>query len=717
MINKTTNTKLYNALWYLVGSMSYGFTSLVYLIIITRIIGVNAAGQFSFAFAVAASFYVIGSYFGSAFQITDSSNNYVDTDYIYNRITTIIIMIFSTLLFSIVSGYSSSKQLLILLLIIYRAFDAFLDTFHAIIQRKDKIYKIGILTFCRTLFLLTIFFVISLIFKNLIISVLSLVVVDLLYTVIFEYSTVRKLIDKAKYNKYKNVILLIEGFSVFVINFLAIYILNSPKYLIDIHLNNELQGIFGIIFMPSSFMSMVSLYLVHPFLNEMTESIKINDKSILNKLTIKLSLIIFSFGILTVLVTYLIGIPILEWLYNIKLSNYKLDLVIIMIGTIFYSIYVLLSTIIIAMRKNFYQVGVLVIVWILSLLACNYMIAAYGIRGASIAYGLVMLIQLLFYLILFMYLINKKPKRKKIAIRLMGGLGNQMFQYAILRTFAQNNNLEAYIDLRGITNKTHNVYGLDHCNISKSVKVVKKYKSIKSIFSYFLYGLSWVIFKDNQLYEDIQPVLNKSGIYCAPLGYVDINKPISQDNYMIGYFASSKYINTYGEYIKKELQIVDKLDGKNKIILEEIKKNESVCIHVRKGDYVDSMFDVCTVDYYQNAYQIMKKKLKKARFYVFSDNIDWVKENIMFDNDVIYIDWKNNQYQDLKLMSSCKNYIISNSTFSWWAQFLCNNKNKIVIAPSVWYRNGKKSDIYDENWILIDVNKNSTSYKSKLTKK
>ena len=94
--------------------------------------------------------------------------------------------------------------------------------------------------------------------------------------------------------------------------------------------------------------------------------------------------------------------------------------------------------------------------------------------------------------------------------------------------------------------------------------------------------------------------------------------------------------------------------------------------------------------------------VKNPKYFVFSDDIDWVKENINL-GDATYIDWKNNQYQDLKLMSGCKNFIMSNSSFSYFAQFLSLNNDKKVIAPSMWFKNGKKIDIYEDNWTLVDV--------------
>ena len=224
-----SKSKLYDTAWYIAGSIFYGFTSLIYMIIITRLMGIKATGQFSFAFAVAATFYVVGVYYGMAFQVTARSKKYSDTDYLFNRVTTCFIMILITLLFSLFKGYNDNKLALIMLLVIYRGVDAMLDSTHAIIQKKDRMYKNGILTFFRTITLIFTFFLFSIIFKNLLISIIAITVMDIIYSLTFEYKTVYKLVEVTKYNKDKNIMLLIEGFPVFIFSFLAMIILNLPK--------------------------------------------------------------------------------------------------------------------------------------------------------------------------------------------------------------------------------------------------------------------------------------------------------------------------------------------------------------------------------------------------------------------------------------------------------------------------------------------------------
>ena len=116
---------------------------------------------------------------------------------------------------------------------------------------------------------------------------------------------------------------------------------------------------------------------------------------------------------------------------------------------------------------------------------------------------------------------------------------------------------------------------------------------------------------------------------------------------------------------------------------------------------------VCTPEYFENAIKLMQKKVPKAKFFVFSDDVEWCKNNMNFPKGTMYESGTDPVWEKLRLMYSCKHYIISNSTFSYWAQYLSRNDKKIVIAPKSWGNNLYKNDdelidIYQDNWILID---------------
>ena len=699
--------KLYDILWYMVGLMFFGFTSLIYIILVNRTLGIESAGKFGFAYAVACTFFALGVYFGKSFQITDKSKRYSDTDYMYNRLTTCLLMVIFTLFFCLFKRYDFEKILLILLLTVYRGLDAFVDSIHAIIQKKDRSYKVGMSYFFRTILLILGFGVSLLLFHNIIIASLVLVIINIVFIVLVDFRIAKDNIVKSKFSNMKNIVLLIEGFSVFIFSFLAIYATNASKYAIDDLASDAMQGVFSIIILPASFVALVSLYIVQPYLNDISSLIENKKVKELNKLLVKIVLAIIIIGVFVVGVARVIGIPVLNFLYDVDINDQLNNLTIILIGSIIYSLYSVVSQVLIAMRKNLYQVFSLIFIFGFSFVISRNLVRLYGLDGASYAYFISMFVLFALILIGYIYYSLKLTRDdKKITIRLMGGLGNQMFEYAALRNLQLNNKCDAQIDLVGITNKTHNIYGLDKLNIPKEIKVVNNTRSIKGFITYLLYGLYWVFLSKNKIgikfMTMIEPYLNSIGIYLVVDGYVKIDDIKVNNNYMVGYFQSKNYFKDNESLIRDELQVSVKLDGKNKKVYSEMNKENSVCIHIRRGDYVGSFFEVCTKDYYLDAVKLMNKKVKNAKYYVFSDDIGWVKENIDL-GDATYIDWKNNQYEDLKLMSNCKHFIISNSSFSYFAQFLSLNKDKVVIAPSKWFNNNKNIDIYEDNWLLIDV--------------
>ena len=298
-----------------------------------------------------------------------------------------------------------------------------------------------------------------------------------------------------------------------------------------------------------------------------------------------------------------------------------------------------------------------------------------------------------------------------VNLHLMGGLGNQMFQYAALRSLMLENNQNGIIELSGISGikkRGHNIYSLDKFNIDKKILIKNKEKNIRLYINYIIY-IFYCLFLQNKkigskFIKFIQPGINKIGCYCIPDGYLKIKKMKHKKNYLFGYFQSLNYFYKYESQIRKELKVVTSISKENKKIIEDIESSMSVCVHVRRGDYVGTDYDVCTIEYYKKAMYLLSKKYKNCKFYIFSNDIKWAKENIKHNN-IKYIDNKNPGYEELRLMYSCKHFIMSNSSFSWWAQFLSENDKKIVVAPSRWSKNAKIAinDIYDDRWNILTV--------------
>ncbi|HQS38500.1 MAG TPA: alpha-1,2-fucosyltransferase, partial [Methylotenera sp.] len=162
------------------------------------------------------------------------------------------------------------------------------------------------------------------------------------------------------------------------------------------------------------------------------------------------------------------------------------------------------------------------------------------------------------------------------------------------------------------------------------------------------------------------------------------------------------------EQIRKDFTFKLALSVKNSAIIEQISQVNAVSLHVRRGDYVtnakNAFIGVCSLEYYRKAVEYVKNQVDKPVFFVFSDDIEWVKSNLPIDFPCFYIDHNHGieSFNDMRLMSHCKHHIIANSSFSWWGAWLNANSEKIVIAPQQWFANNTNvNDLLPESWIKL----------------
>jgi len=405
-----TNLKK-NTIWNIIGTGINAFASLIFMIIATRINNVYEAGVFSFAFSAATLFNVIGTYAGRIYQVTERKS-ISNKEFLINRLISCSIMYLAAVVFIAVKSYEVNKIIIILLLCFLKMLEAFCDVIYAFLQKEDELYKVGITLTIKNIIGLVVFLIVDLITRNLIVSIISFIVVYIIVMIFYDFvqTDIKKQI-KGKVNK-KNVIDIFKnGFPTFCVTFLNIYIINVSKYAIDSIMTDNYQAIFGIIVMPATMMILLAQFMVHPFLNIITNSIEKNDYKSINKLLLKITMLLFVIGVIAIIFCYFIGIYILEFIYGISLIDYNLCLSIILIGAIFSALTSVIITILIAMRHTLIQMIVYIVISIIAYFISNILVLRYGIMGASINYSLIMIINcIVFYLI---YLIMVKKDRQK----------------------------------------------------------------------------------------------------------------------------------------------------------------------------------------------------------------------------------------------------------------------------------------------------------------
>lgn len=389
-----------NFIWNILGTGFNAFNSLFFMIAVTRINGVDNAGIFTIAFSTACIIYIIGVYAGRIYQVTEPDKSITDKEYIINRIITTVSMLILVILFSVIREYDIFKSTVFLLLTIYKALEAFSDVIYGILQKNEKLDIAGKSLFFKSLISVIAFVAIDLITKNMIVSIISIILVSLLILIFYDLKNGIKYVDLKLPVKKENIIKIFKaGFFTFAISFLGMYVLNAPKYAIDSYLENNYQTIFGIIVMPATVIGLVAQFLIHPYLNQIVVLYEEKNLKGLNKLALKLIMYILGVGVISSILAYSLGTQVLGLIYGLDLSAYRLGLLIIIIASTLYTIGVIYSSILTTVRETFSQFIIYIVMSIFAYIVANACTRAGQINGAVISYLLIMAMQFSIYTI------------------------------------------------------------------------------------------------------------------------------------------------------------------------------------------------------------------------------------------------------------------------------------------------------------------------------
>jgi len=277
-------------------------------------------------------------------------------------------------------------------------------------------------------------------------------------------------------------------------------------------------------------------------------------------------------------------------------------------------------------------------------------------------------------------------------VKFLGGLGNQMFQYAFYLSLSNKHN-KVKADISGFENyELHN--GLELENIF-NIKLDKA-----STFSIKIFDPTY----STWIYRKLRRILNLKKAYLKEQNPFLFDNGVLNDskNRMYwGYWQNVGYFEHINDKIRHSFIFKNPLENENLNISKLIIESESVSIHIRRGDYIghDLLGGICDLNYYKEAISLIKSHVLNPTFFIFSNDIEWCKENLKII-EAYYISWNRNKesYIDMQLMSICKHNIIANSSFSWWGAWLNPNKSKIVIAPKKWINDSDDTLALNE-WI------------------
>ena len=279
-----------------------------------------------------------------------------------------------------------------------------------------------------------------------------------------------------------------------------------------------------------------------------------------------------------------------------------------------------------------------------------------------------------------------------IIVKIKGGLGNQLFQYALGRAVALHHKLPLKLDLTIFkTYKLHR-YLLDQFAIQADIATENDIINLKG--------------RKNVLFSALRKaglIKRKSYFKEKRSSYFDASVFKNNFVYFDGYWQNELYFLDIRELLLRELSPISSMSDLGCDYLNCIKNSNSVSVHVRRGNYLNTKnVNVLDVDYYMKAAEYVRKNLEKPTFYVFSDDLEWCKNSLGFLDDCIYLDRTKTEIDDLKLMSFCRHNIIANSSFSWWGAWLNQNPKKTVIAPKGWLLNDPdSSNVILSDWVKL----------------
>ena len=290
-----------------------------------------------------------------------------------------------------------------------------------------------------------------------------------------------------------------------------------------------------------------------------------------------------------------------------------------------------------------------------------------------------------------------------VVVNIIGGLGNQMFQYAFGYAISQENNMGLKLDTRGFDAYELRDYELELYDIKESSesRFVPKYKFLLDRLSNGDTTFLGKIFRQSSRF-----LLRLTKFYYQEkIAFVfdeDVFN-VRTDTYFSGYWQNEKYFKDYRDDLL-EIFKLNKIHSKAKIYQKKIIENESVSLHIRRGDYLTHN-EVCDMEYYHKAISLFQNKA--VHFFIFSDDLEWVKNNLNFIDQKTFIELEKDasDHEEMYLMSLCKHNIIANSSFSWWGAWLNKNDEKIVVAPKRWIadkdRQKHSQGVYCKDWVKI----------------
>lgn len=410
-----------NYIWNMLGTILSALVSVVLLLIASRYLVPEDSDIFTLIYSLSNQLIIVGIFQVRNFQSTDVGEQYLFSEYLITRLITILMMILLAILFLLFNKYSGEKLLIFLFTVLYRASDAFSDVFQGYFQQHNRSDLAGKILFVRSLSVMVLF-TLSLIFtKSLLYATILICVVNFLLIFLLDipmkrcYFLTKSFGESGRFSKYSIRVILVSCFPLFLNGFLLNYIFNEPKIVIDryIEIGNlpvGMQRDFNILFMPSFVLNLL-LLILRPLITNLSD---IWTQNLYEEFYMKIKKIAVGltfFGILVLILGFFFGTEVLSWIYNVKLSSYRLEFMLLLLAGIFNMFSMLIDNLVTIFRKQQSLLIVNIVIFVLSKLLTNQLVIHDGMLGAAQSLLIVMIVY--FVLSVWVYYIFVRLERRR----------------------------------------------------------------------------------------------------------------------------------------------------------------------------------------------------------------------------------------------------------------------------------------------------------------
>lgn len=393
-------------LWNSLGSLLQSAISPVLLIIITRLNGIDDSGLFSFAISLSVVFWAVSLWGGRTYQVSDVKREFSSGGYVAVRFIASLIVAISAVVFCVLNGYNATKTGLIMILVTFKILESIADSLYGVLQIHHKLYVAGISLTMKAMLGFAAFMAVDIVTKNVIYGTLAILLVNVLIIFLYDILWVRRVevinVSKKLCKEYiaQAVAIMKHTSAVFVVMFLTMFSLNIPRYFLDKSHPDQI-GYFGIMAMPITLLGLFISFIIQPNVVNLSELLVKRKLKEFAQVVSKINHITFGIGVLSVVLSYLVGVWVLNTIFGININNFQLDLTIMVIGAAanaFVSIYVNLLIIMRRFKGQFYT---LLLTDILAVVVSMCLIERLAMLGSVLVFMLISFLQLALLLVIY----------------------------------------------------------------------------------------------------------------------------------------------------------------------------------------------------------------------------------------------------------------------------------------------------------------------------